>query len=162
MVDLAAVLDPSDLARAFHQAAVRHRVKPTAIEQILARRHNWPGTGNLRRVIHGDEPVSLSRLESSFIAAVRRARLPRPRTNIPAGGRYVDCRWPEQRLTVELDGYRYHGTRHAWELDRQREREARSRGDEFRRYTWLDVVEDPEPMLADLRALLSRQLQLAA
>jgi very-short-patch-repair endonuclease len=162
VVDLAAVLDPPDLARAFHQAAVRHRVKPAAVERILSRRHNWPGTGNLRRVIHGDEPVRLSRLESSFIAAVRGARLPLPRTNVPAGGRYVDCRWPEQRLTVELDGYRYHGTRHAWELDRQREREARSRGDDFRRYTWLDVVENPEPMLADLRALLNRQLTLAA
>jgi hypothetical protein len=57
-------------------------------------------------------------------------------------------------LTVELDSYRYHGTRHAWEQDRQREREARARGDEFRRYTWLDVVEEPVPMLADLGSLL--------
>jgi very-short-patch-repair endonuclease len=161
IVDLAAVLDPPDLARAFHEASVRHRVKPDAIERILSRRHNFPGTGNLRRVLRGDERVTLSRLESSFIAAVRRARLPLPKTNQRLGGRYVDCRWPAHRVTVELDGYRYHGTRHAWELDRQREREARSRGDEFRRYTWLDVVEDPEPMLADLRGLLTRQLTLA-
>jgi len=69
--------------------------------------------------------------------------------------RYVDCRWPEQRLTVELDSYRYHGTRHAWEQDHDREREARARGDEFRRFTWRNVVEDPEPMLADLRGLLT-------
>ena len=81
----------------------------------------------------------------------RRTSLPAAATSTAAG-----------RLTVELDGYRYHGTRHAWELDRQREREARTRGDEFRRYTWFDVVEEPEPMLADLRALVSRQLQLAA
>jgi very-short-patch-repair endonuclease len=105
--------------------------------------------------------VTLSRLESSFIAAVRRARLPLPDANRPADGRYVDCRWPEHRLTVELDGYAYHGTRHAWERDITRERDARARGDEFRRYTWLDVAEDPEPVLADLRSLLSRQLQLA-
>jgi very-short-patch-repair endonuclease len=106
--------------------------------------------------------VSLSRLESSFIAAVRQAPLPLPETNCLVDGRYVDCRWPDHRLTVELDGYRHHGTRHAWEQDREREREARARGDDFRRYTWRDVVEDPEPMLADLRALLSRQLPLAA
>jgi very-short-patch-repair endonuclease len=162
LVDLAAVLDPPDLARAFHEAYVKHRVEPSAVERILARRHNWPGAHDLRRVIHGDEPVSLSRLESSFIAAVRQARLPLPETNRLAGGRYVDCRWPAHRITVELDGYRYHDTRHAWERDRQREREARGRGDEFRRYTWFDVCEDPEPMLADLRALLTRQLRLAA
>ena len=36
------------------------------------------------------------------------------------------------------------------------EREARARGDEFRRYTWRDVVEDPEAMLSDLGGLLGR------
>jgi len=162
LVDLAAVLDPPDLARAFHEAVVKHHIKPAAVERILARRHNWPGVRDLRRVVWGGEPVSLSKLESSFIARLKQAGLPIPETNRRVGSRYVDCRWPEHRLTVELDSYRYHGTRHAWEEDRQREREARVRGDEFRRYTWFDVVEDPEPMLADLRALVSRQLPLAA
>jgi hypothetical protein len=73
----------------------------------------------------------------------------------PAGGRYVDCRWAEWRLTVELDSYRYHGSRHAWELDRRREREAYARGDQFRRYTWGDVFEAPRPMLRELRSVLS-------
>ena len=162
VVDLAALLDAPDLARVSHEGVVIHGIKPGGVERVLARRHNWPGAGELRRVLRGDEPVMLSKLESSFIAAVRRARLPLPQTNRLADGRYVDCRWPGARLTVELDGYRAHATRHAWELDRQREREARTRGDEFRRYTWRDVVEDPEPMLADLRALFSRQLPLAS
>jgi hypothetical protein len=39
-------------------------------------------------------------------------------------------------------------------MDRRREREARARGDEFRRYTWGDVFEEPELMLAGLRDLL--------
>ena len=100
--------------------------------------------------------MTLSKLESSFIAAVRRAGLPLPESNCRVDGRYVDCRWPKHHLTVELDSYRYHRTRHVWELDRQREREARARGDEFRRYTWFDVDEEPEPMLADLRVPLDR------
>jgi very-short-patch-repair endonuclease len=139
---------------------VKHHIRPDTVERTLARRHNWHGAQNLRRVIWGDEPVSLSRLESSFIAVLRRTRLPLPEANQLTDGHYVDCRWPEHRLTVELDSYRYHGTRHAFEQDREREREAR--GDEFRRYTWRDVAEDPEPMLEDLRALLARQLPLAA
>jgi hypothetical protein len=55
---------------------------------------------------------------------------------------------------VELDSYRYHRSRHAWELDRQREREAYARGDDFRRYTFGDVFERPAAMLRELRALL--------
>jgi hypothetical protein len=154
LVDLAAVLDEADLARAVHQADVRHHTTPERIERVLSRRHNWPGARKLRRVIWGDVPVTLSRLESRFLARLRAASLPQPEMNRRIDGRYVDCRWPEQRLTVELDSYRYHHTRHVWEQDREREREARARGDQFRRYTWRDVEEEPEPMLADLRGLL--------
>jgi hypothetical protein len=57
-------------------------------------------------------------------------------------------------LTVELDGYRYHSSRHAWEQDRRREREAYARGDQFRRYTYGDVFEAPRPMLAELSSAL--------
>jgi very-short-patch-repair endonuclease len=71
-----------------------------------------------------------------------------------ASGRRVDCRWAEFRLTVELDSYRYHGSRHAWEQDRRREREAHARGDAFRRYTYGDVLEDPRYVLAELPNLL--------
>jgi very-short-patch-repair endonuclease len=78
-----------------------------------------------------------------------------PETNRVVDGRRVDCRWPEQRLTVEIDGYRYHHSRHAWEQDRRREREARARGDDFRRYTYGDVFESPGAMLAELRAVIS-------
>jgi very-short-patch-repair endonuclease len=80
--------------------------------------------------------------------------LPLPQTNRVASGRRVDCRWPEHRLTVELDGYRYHHSRHAWEQDRRREREARQRGDEFRRYSHGDVWDQPGWMFAQLRELL--------
>ncbi|HET9119481.1 MAG TPA: hypothetical protein VFN72_03010 [Solirubrobacterales bacterium] len=105
-------------------------------------------------MISGDAPVSLSRLESRFLERLQTAGLPAPQMNRRIDGRYVDCRWPEERLTVELDGYHYHRSRHAFEQDREREREARARGDEFRHYTWRDVNEMPDPMLADLRTLL--------
>ena len=126
------------------------------VEAVLARRPNSPGAAKLRAVLRGDVHVTLSRLERRFLKLLREAGLVLPQTNRPAGGRRVDCRWPEQRLTVELDSYRFHNSRHAWEQDRRREREARARGDEFRRYTWGDVFEQPGPMLAELRDLLPR------
>jgi hypothetical protein len=154
LVDLAAALDEDELAGAVHRADARHHVRPDQIEQVLSRRHNWTGARKLRRVIWGEVPVALSRLEFRFHLRLRDAGLPLPETNRRVDGRYVDCRWPAHRLTVELDSYRYHRSRHAWELDRQREREARARGDEFRRYTWVDVDEGSAPMLADLTRLL--------
>jgi len=156
LVDLAACLAPGALARACHEAGIKHETTPRDVLAVLARRPNSPGGGTLRRIVTGDDPITLSKLERGFIELLREADLRLPLTNRMAGGRRVDCRWPEARLTVELDGYRYHRSRHAWEQDRRREREARARGDEFRRYTWDDVYVDPVATLAELRRLLGR------
>jgi very-short-patch-repair endonuclease len=100
--------------------------------------------------------VTLSPLEDAFLALLREEGLPLPRTNRPAGTHRVDCRWPDPRLTVELDSYTFHHSRHAWEQDRRRAREARARGDEFRRFTWGDVTEDTRYLRSELRGLLPR------
>jgi very-short-patch-repair endonuclease len=154
LVDIAAVLTLEDLARACHEAGVRHGTTPRDVEAVLVCRQRIPGSAKLREVLRGDVRVTLSKLERAFLKRLREAGLPLPQTNRPASGRQVDCRWPERRLTVELDGYRYHHSRHAWERDRRREREARARGDDFRRFTYGDVFEAPQFMLSELHALL--------
>jgi very-short-patch-repair endonuclease len=154
LVDLASHLSLDALARACHEAGVKHDTTPSQVEAVLAKRPNAHRSATLREVLRGNVRVTLSELERQFQRRLKEANLPLPRTNRPAHGRRVDCRWPEHRLTVELDSYRYHRSRHAWEQDRRREREARARGDEFRRFTYGDVVESPAMMLAELRALL--------
>ena len=155
LVDLAAVLDAETLARAVHEAGIRHHTTPDQVEAVLKQRRTSPGAAKLRSVLHGHTPVTLSRLESAFLAVLRAAGLPPPQTNRRAGSKRVDCRWPDHKLTVELDSYRYHRSRHAWEQDHQREREAYARDDQFRRYTHHDVIENPGPMLKELRELLT-------
>ena len=155
LVDLAGLLSFDALARACHEAGVRHRTTPAQVEIVLARCPNRPGARKLKRVLRGEARVTLSTLEKRFLALLRAVGLPLPETNRPAGTKRVDCRWPDHRVTVELDSYRYHSSRHAWEQDRRREREARARGDEFRRYTYGDVVEDRRFILAELRSLLT-------
>ena len=153
LVDVAPRLPVDELARACHEAGVRHGTTPRQVEEVLARRPSSPGARNLRRIVHGDVRVTLSKLEKRFLERLREAGLPLPRTNRRVGGRRVDCHWLNPPLTVELDGYRFHQSRHAWELDREREREARARGDEFRRYTYGDVYENPRLMMKELAAL---------
>jgi hypothetical protein len=148
LVDLATTLSLDALARACHEAEVLHGTNAAAVDAALARRPNAHGAAKLHEIFRGEVRIVLSKLERDFVTLVRSARLPLPRTNRPASGRYVDCRWPEHRVTVELDSYRYHHTRHAWEQDRRREREARARGDEFRRYTYRDVSDDRALVLA--------------
>ena len=154
LVDLAADLPLDALTRACHEAAVRHRVSAAMVYAALARRPNAPGARKLHENFDGEVSVTLSNMERDFLRLLRREGLPLPQTNRGVDGRYVDCRWLDFRLTVELDSYRYHHTRYAWEQDRRREREAHARGDAFRRYTYGDVAEDQALMLAELHDLL--------
>ena len=155
LVDLAGELAVDDLTRACHEAGVLYRTTPRQVEAVLARRPNSRGATNLRHVTRGEVHVTLSHLEKAFLSLLKGARLPLPETNRPAGNKRVDCRWPEHRLTVELDSYRFHNSRYSWEQDRRRRREARKRGDEFRCFSYYEVTEEADYVLAELRPLLS-------
>jgi very-short-patch-repair endonuclease len=154
IVDVSSSLSLPDLARACHEAGVKYRTTPRQVETELEKRPNAPGGKGLRKVLTGEQRVTLSALERTFLTLLEGAGLPLPETNKPAGTKRVDCRWPTHELTVELDSYRYHRSRHAWEQDRKREREARARGDDFCRYTHDDVFESPDRVVAELTVLL--------
>jgi hypothetical protein len=94
LVDLAAVFDAADLARACHEAGVRHRTTPKQVEAVLARRPNAPGAGRLRAVLRGEVHVSPIKLESRFLDCLHAAELPLPVTNRTAGGRRVTAAGP--------------------------------------------------------------------
>ena len=157
LVDLAACLPEYELGRAWHQARVLYRTEPEDVEAVLERRPNSKGAKQLRAILRG-KPISLSKLERGFLKLCKDNDLELPETNTIHGGRYVDCRWPKHKLTVELDSYRYHSSRHAWEQDRKRERQARARRDDYRRYTWDDVFVDPRPLLSELRPIIGLQI----
>jgi hypothetical protein len=151
LIDLAARLNLDELARACHEAGVRHRTTPREVERLL---RNQPGAAKLRAIMRGEVHVTLSKLERRFLQLLREAGLPLPVTNKVASARRVDCRWPG-KLTVELDSYTFHNSRYAWQQGHQREREARARREDFRRYTYEDVFEHPARMLAELREALA-------
>lgn len=155
MVDLAAVLPLDALALAFHEAGIRYKTTPGQVARVLDRSPRTKGRRNLDLVIGRRVPVTLSYLERRFRKVLRDAGLRLPdESNRPASGRLVDCRWIAERLTVELDSFSFHNSRHAWERDRRREREAYARGDQFRRYTYGDVMDEPRAMLAELAGII--------
>jgi Protein of unknown function (DUF559) len=91
--------------------------------------------------------VTRRELEARFAAFVEAHDLPRPRRNaaLAVRGRFfeVDCLWPEQRLVVELDGRAVHGTRLAFEADRERDRLLIVEGWRVVRVTWAQLRDEP-------------------
>jgi hypothetical protein len=120
LLDLAPHLTPDQLTRACHEAWHRHRTSPDDVARCIARNPHKKGIAKLRRALGADDV--LSPLEVGFLRLMRDHGLPLPRTNIDVAGDKVDCHWPEHGLTVELQSYRYHATRQAFEDDIARRR----------------------------------------
>ncbi len=97
-----------------------------------------------------------SELERRFLAVCRRHRLPKPAVNVTVGPFVVDFAWPGPRLIVELDGYRAHGTRSAFEADRARDARLKLEGWDVIRVTWRQIANHPGEIVDVLRVLLTR------
>jgi very-short-patch-repair endonuclease len=101
-----------------------------------------------------DPDHTRSELEARLLAVCRRHRLPKPEVNVRIGPHRVDFLWRDARLVVEVDGYRAHGSREAFEQDRARDVHLRLRGYEVLRFTWRQLVAQPVAIARAIRGLL--------
>jgi hypothetical protein len=93
-------------------------------------------------------------LEARFIELCRRYGLPLPSCNVLVEGYLVDALWPGQRLIVELDSWKFHSGRHAFESDRERDAALQAAGYRVVRITWRQLEADPERVAAVIARLL--------
>jgi hypothetical protein len=97
LVDLARVLPEPRLARACHEVEVRYETTPEHVEAVLARLPNAPGARTLRRILHGDVQVTLSRLEAGFLKRLEGSANPTPAemSSAAAPGRTCSRTWAD-------------------------------------------------------------------
>ncbi len=87
------------------------------------------------------EPT-LSELERTLLPALEQAGLPKPRVNERVLGHRVDFHWPDHRVIVETDGWRYHRHRRRFEDDRARDAQLHAAGWIVLRFTWRQVIRE--------------------
>ncbi len=163
LFDLAALLAPRSLSNAFNEAEVRGLTSRLSVPELLTRYPERVGSAALRAILEGQRGsrgITRRQLEQRFAALLDEATgLPQPRFNahLQVRDRFfeVDCLWAEQRLIVELDGRAVHGTRRAFEADRERDRLLATEGWRVVRITWKQLDEDALRVLGDLRRLLN-------
>lgn len=102
-----------------------------------------------------DADPTRSELERRFLRLCRRHRIPTPKVNVRIGPFLVDFLWPDKRLIVETDGYRFHRGRLAFESDRARDVELKLLGYVVVRFTHRQVVNEPSRVARTLRVLLA-------
>lgn len=161
LLDLAAVVSTTEFERAVREAEFLRLPDRPPLAELLDRHPRRPGTRAVRitleRLSRLAPGASRSSLEDRFLRFAVRAELPMPETNVAIriGDRTyeADCLWREQRLILELDGHEAHGTRSAFESDRERDRRLQAAGWTVIRVTHRHLGES-KALAADIRSLL--------
>lgn len=130
LLNLSAVVPPQRLEVALDDALRRGLTSIVRLElEIGARAPGLAGARTLRKTLEDYRHAPLeSPLERKFLKLMRAAGLPEPEVQheIHAHGRLiarVDFAYPELRLGIEVDGYRWHSGRARWAKDLVRRNE---------------------------------------
>lgn len=158
LLDEASFLTGRQLELAFDRALVAKLMRPEDVAELLTRTTGHRGAGALAALLDrqpGMTTLTRSEAEELFLDLIRRAHLPEPRMNVRVAGYEVDFLWPDQNLVVEVDGYRYHSTRRAFEHDRRKEADLRAAGFVVLRFSYWQVREEPLAVVAGLTRVLA-------
>ncbi|MGH2953942.1 MAG: hypothetical protein ACRDK9_07965 [Solirubrobacterales bacterium] len=159
LLDLAEVVGPTQLQRAYEAAERLELLDMREIERVLARSNGRRGVGVLRDLVSYDPAAAArarSELERLFLDLVRESDLPTPLVNTYVEDLEVDACWPGARLVVELDGYEFHQGRFAFERDRAKIAQLRLAGHEVLPLTYRQVTRQSAWVAATVRTLLRR------
>jgi hypothetical protein len=165
LLDLATV-EPEDVVELCLDDALRRRLVSLAfLERWLQdpRRARHRGARLLRRLVdaRATAGVTESALETRVLTILRNAGLPIPMLQyvVTEGDRFVarvDFAYPEARVAIEADGFRYHDGRDTFDAERSRGNELQAMGWSVLRVTAKHLEMDPEGVAEWVRRALER------
>lgn len=157
LLDLAEAKDRRPFATALKQAQHEDKLDLRRINATVARNPGRRGIKPLRTELAEltEEPGwTQSELERRFRALTQTYGLPLPLTNQYVEGELVDAYWPDHGVVVEVDGWRTHRTRAAFEADRARDSKLAAAGYRVLRFTYRRIRDDPAGVADELRRVL--------
>lgn len=165
LLDLASVAASEMVEEALDDALRRHLTSLSRLRWRLGElgRRGRPGTAAMRTLLDARAPsdvVPESVFERRLLRVLRRARIPEPvvQHRIRDGARtvaIVDFAFPDARLAIEADGYRWHAGRRRWEHDLNRRNALTLLGWRVVHVTWTDLTQRPGPLVASLEQALA-------
>jgi very-short-patch-repair endonuclease len=160
LLDLGSVMNEHQLEKAIREAEYLRLFDLVELSRLLERHPRRTGTAALRRAIRSASESrnrTRSELEDRFIDLLLKANLPTPELNgtleLDAMTIEPDAIWRDRKLIVELDSWQAHGTRGAFERDRERDLALAATGWRCVRITWRRLANG---IPHDLHALLAQ------
>jgi very-short-patch-repair endonuclease len=155
LLDLASSLPRRALERAMDQAEILELFDLAAFRVVIDAHRGERGARRLAAALEEHDAgttLTRSELEERFLALCAAQALERPQTNVRLGGLEVDFLFAARRLVVEVDGYRFHRTRKAFERDRQRDAILARAGYRTLRFTHRQLTGAPAEVAQTIRS----------
>ncbi len=152
------------------EAAVRRGGGPKLMDAALQRHVDLPalwqahlgnkgrhGSPAARRLLQAASDGTRSAAERLFVQLLERAGITGWKVNYPVAGYEVDCAFVVPKIAVEIDGLAFHSDAEDFHRDRKRQNAIALAGWQVLRFTWLDLIEFPERVIAEVkRAIWAR------
>jgi very-short-patch-repair endonuclease len=158
ILDLASRLPFRQLERMVDEAERLELCRERDLRAVAAVHPGQAGSGALSRLLSQHAlgtTATRNEFEELVLAICRRHRLAQPEVNVPLLGYVVDFLWRDARLVVEADGRATHGTRRAFQEDRDRDSRLAVAGYLVVRFTWFDVTHRQAVVADRVRRLLA-------
>jgi len=163
LLDLASVVAEDVLAKALNEARVNELVIDGDLRATLHAHANRPGAAALARLLRRDESEFAveSEAERLCLRLMIADDLKPDRSRARIVPYRVDFLYEAEQLVVEVDGFRFHGTKERFVRDRRRRADLMARGYEVFVISWSDLVHEPDVTMSRLRIVRARRRALA-
>ena len=108
-----------------------------------------------RRLLQAADDGAQSEAERILLRLLRTGGLTGWKANFPVNGYRIDVAFLVEKVAIEVDGFAFHSDPDAFHNDRVRQNSIALQGWQVLRFTWLDLTEYPERVLATIRSALS-------
>ncbi len=158
----------TELSLTVIEAAVRRgggaQLMDSALQRHVELRQLWHahlrnkgrhGSPAARRLLQAAADGARSEAERLLVRLLRAAGITGWKTNYPLGGYKIDVAFPKQKVAIETDGWAFHADPEVFVKDRQRQNKIALLGWQVLRFTWLDLTEYPQRVIAEIKAAIS-------
>lgn len=139
----------SGLAAAWWLGATRYA--PQIVEVTVPRTGNGRRRPGARRLLHAASDGARSEAERLLVKLLKGAGVTGWQTNYPVSGYRVDVAFPDAKVAIEVDGWAFHSDAETFVKDRRRQNVIALLGWQVLRFTWLDLTEHPDRVLAEIK-----------
>jgi very-short-patch-repair endonuclease len=149
-----------DFERALDEAlVVLEIVRRDELDDVLERAGRRRGRRVFREVLaaRGGAMLTESEAERRFLGLIRKAGLPLPETQVPFDGFRIDFLWRDVGVVFEVDGYRYHSSRSAFNRGRRKDAALKSADLDPNHVTRDEIEFRPLAVVALVAAALARR-----